>query len=224
MYPVHVSKHRRDRVMICEYQRQPRDRARPDRQGPLGEAASTARSSPPSACPTATPFIVTRNQILELDAKGAEVVSIPRPAYDCLSAKKMKDGKIHMVSSQGFFVKLDAAGKEISRFSIGRQRPAGLQRPLPAQGRGGRPRLQRQQGPRVRRLRQDDLGGRCPDPRLRRPPGQRQHPGGHSRRATTSSRSTRPARRSSATTSRAPRSSSIGASPCGPLRSDSEPE
>ena len=117
MYPVHVSKHRRDRVMICEYQRN-RVTER-DLTGKVffdkqvnGQIVSAER------LPNGHLFIVTRNQILELDAKGVEIASIPRPAYDCLSAKKMKDGKIHMVSSQGFFAKLDSTGREITRFNI----------------------------------------------------------------------------------------------------------
>ena len=118
MYPVHVSKHRRDRVMICEYQLN-RVTER-DLSGKVnfnkvvgGQIVSAERLT------NGNIFIVTRNQMLELDPKGAELRNIPRNAYDCLSAKKMKDGKIHMVSSSGFFAKLDENGREISRFSIG---------------------------------------------------------------------------------------------------------
>ncbi len=118
MYPVHVSKHRRDRVMISEYQgnrvteRDLTGKVYFDKRV-AGQVVSAER------LPNGNIFIVTRNQILELDSKGAEIRNIPRPQYDCLSAKKMKDGKIHMVSSTGWFYKLNASGKEIDKFSIG---------------------------------------------------------------------------------------------------------
>jgi hypothetical protein len=127
MYPVHVSKHRRDRVLICEYQRN-RVTER-DLTGKIvgmdrnvnGQIVSAER------LPNGHTFIVTRNQILELDAKGAEVVSIPRNAYDCLCAKRMKDGKIHMISSQGQFIRLDASGRELKKdFIQGVNAPLGF--------------------------------------------------------------------------------------------------
>ena len=118
MYPVHVSKHRRDRVMICEYQRN-RVTERDLAGTVLWEKQVNGQVVSAERLPNGHLFIVTRNQIFELNPKGEEIYNIPRPAHDCLSAKKMKDGKIHMVSSQGFFFKLESStGREISRFNI----------------------------------------------------------------------------------------------------------
>jgi HEAT repeat protein len=58
-------------------------------------------------------FIVCRNKISELDRSGREVVAINRPVNDVLTARKMRDGKIVIVSSQSSLVVLDSAGREL---------------------------------------------------------------------------------------------------------------
>jgi HEAT repeat protein len=57
-------------------------------------------------------FIVSRGRISEMDRAGREVLSISRPANDVMTARKMADGGIAIVSSQAALVLLDATGQE----------------------------------------------------------------------------------------------------------------
>jgi HEAT repeat protein len=63
-------------------------------------------------------FIVSRNQMIEVDRKGKEVSTINRNQHDIMAAHKLRDGQIAMVSSNGNFLRLDAAGKELKNFLI----------------------------------------------------------------------------------------------------------
>src|SRR5207248_2306555 len=63
-------------------------------------------------------LIATRNQILEVDRAGRDVVTITRPQTDVYSAGKTRDGKYVMVSTQGLVIHLDAAGKELKSFRV----------------------------------------------------------------------------------------------------------
>ncbi len=63
-------------------------------------------------------FIVTRNQLLEVDRSGKEVLSIQRTMHDVMAARKLRDGQIVLVSNQGYCARLDASGKESKRFNI----------------------------------------------------------------------------------------------------------
>lgn len=63
--------------------------------------------------PNGHTFVVARNQIVEVDRSGREVYSIARPSNDVMSAQKLRDGRIVVVSSQSQLVLLDAAGREI---------------------------------------------------------------------------------------------------------------
>jgi HEAT repeat protein len=58
-------------------------------------------------------FIVGRNRISEVDRSGREVAAINRPANDVMTARKMRDGKVVIVSSQSCLVVLDATGREL---------------------------------------------------------------------------------------------------------------
>jgi HEAT repeat protein len=61
-------------------------------------------------------FIVTRNQLIEVDRGGRELFNINRPFSDVMSAHKMRDGHIVMVSNQGSVHWLDSTGKELKNF------------------------------------------------------------------------------------------------------------
>ena len=57
-------------------------------------------------------FVVTRNQLVELDKDGKVASSLPRP-NDVCAAAKFRDGTIALLSNGGQFIHLDASGKEI---------------------------------------------------------------------------------------------------------------
>jgi HEAT repeat protein len=58
-------------------------------------------------------FIVTRNRISEVDRSGREVLGIDRPGNDVMTAQRMRDGKVAIVSSQSTLVLLDSTGREL---------------------------------------------------------------------------------------------------------------
>ncbi|MFL5240922.1 MAG: HEAT repeat domain-containing protein [Gemmataceae bacterium] len=71
----------------------------------------------PLACqrlPNGNTFVACQNQILELDRTGKEVVSIPRPSHDVMSAQKLRNGQIVLLTNNGSLTRLDATGKETS--------------------------------------------------------------------------------------------------------------
>jgi HEAT repeat protein len=70
----------------------------------------------PLACqrlPNGNTFIACQNQILELDKTGKEVVTIPRPSHDVMSAQKLRNGQIVALTNNGTLIKMDATGKEL---------------------------------------------------------------------------------------------------------------
>jgi HEAT repeat protein len=62
-------------------------------------------------------FIAARAQILELDRSGKEVLNLTRP-NDVMSAQKLRDGRIAVLSNRGNYQILDAAGKELKSFNV----------------------------------------------------------------------------------------------------------
>ncbi len=63
-------------------------------------------------------FIAGRNNLLELDRDGKEVLNQPRFNETILAALKLRDGHIAFVSYQGQYVRLDASGKELKKVHI----------------------------------------------------------------------------------------------------------
>ena len=63
-------------------------------------------------------FIVTRNQLLEVDRAGREVVKIDRPQMDVFSARRLNDGKIMVLSNTAQYQRLDRKGKQLSSCMI----------------------------------------------------------------------------------------------------------
>jgi HEAT repeat protein len=63
-------------------------------------------------------FIVTRNQIMEVNRDGKELMTINRN-WDIMGAKKLKNGQIVMFSNNSTAIFFDAAGKELKNFNIG---------------------------------------------------------------------------------------------------------
>jgi HEAT repeat protein len=62
-------------------------------------------------------FIATRNQLLEVDRSGKEVFTLNRNSWDIMSARKLRDGQIVMVSQSGCH-RLDASGKELRSYQL----------------------------------------------------------------------------------------------------------
>jgi HEAT repeat protein len=63
-------------------------------------------------------FILCRNQLLEVDAKGKEVFSHAYPQGYILGGRKFADGQMAFVTYQGWYVRLDATGKEVKTFNV----------------------------------------------------------------------------------------------------------
>jgi hypothetical protein len=63
-------------------------------------------------------FIACRGMLMEVDRLGREVFTCPRPANDIMTARKLRDGRIVIVSSTGTCVHLDASGKEVKSFRL----------------------------------------------------------------------------------------------------------
>lgn len=63
-------------------------------------------------------FIACRNQLLEVDRAGKEVLNIARFNEYLLAARKFPDGQIALLNNQGQYTRLDAAGKEAKGFHV----------------------------------------------------------------------------------------------------------
>jgi HEAT repeat protein len=63
-------------------------------------------------------LISTRNQVVEIDRGGREVLNLTRPQNDVMSAGKGRDGNLILITSQGTAVRVDASGKELSSFRL----------------------------------------------------------------------------------------------------------
>lgn len=105
-----------DRVLVAEYSGQ-----RVTERNLKGEVLWTKQltSWPLSAerLPNGHTFIVCRNQLLEVDRGGREVLAVSRP-NDVLSARKLRDGQVVCVLANRTVVWLDRAGKEGKSFVL----------------------------------------------------------------------------------------------------------
>jgi hypothetical protein len=63
-------------------------------------------------------FLVTRNQLLEVDRDGKEVSSHTRPGHDIMAAQRLRDGTTVLVTLNGQCVRLDASGAEVKSFPV----------------------------------------------------------------------------------------------------------
>jgi len=118
-YPVYGCLTRRDRVLVCEYNTNKVSER--DSKGKVHFERSTT-SSPVFAqrLPNGNTFIVTRNQLLEVDRTGRrDVKVITRLGYDIISACRHKDGTFSMISTSGACLKLDKEGRQTGSFTVG---------------------------------------------------------------------------------------------------------
>ncbi len=65
--------------------------------------------------------ITCRNQILEVDRSGKEILNLPRPQSDIMSAERLRDGSYLIATNQMTLIKVDRMGKEsnIIRLPLG---------------------------------------------------------------------------------------------------------
>jgi HEAT repeat protein len=64
-------------------------------------------------------FVVCRQQIMEFDINGKEVFSRQLPNLNWIvGGLKLPNGQVGLLSQQGEYVRIDAAGKEIKRFQV----------------------------------------------------------------------------------------------------------
>jgi hypothetical protein len=63
-------------------------------------------------------FLVGRGQISEVDRNGKEIYNHPRPAFDIICGKKLRNGHITYVTNQGLCVRMDASGKELKTIRV----------------------------------------------------------------------------------------------------------
>jgi hypothetical protein len=62
--------------------------------------------------PNGQRLLVARNQLVVIDRAGKEVFMHTRPAYDILTATRLRDGQFGLFTSNWQYLRLDAAGKE----------------------------------------------------------------------------------------------------------------
>lgn len=82
--------------------------------------------------PNGNTFIVTRNQLLEVDRSGREVFTYNRPFHDITAAQKLRDGQMICATSSGLCLRIDGAGKELKSFRIMGALPLGSIDALPS--------------------------------------------------------------------------------------------
>ncbi|HBI41825.1 MAG TPA: hypothetical protein DDY78_03085 [Planctomycetales bacterium] len=63
-------------------------------------------------------FIVCQNQLSECTRGGKDVYTITRPNSDVLSARKLRNNEIVVISNQGMVQRLDSTGKELKTFHV----------------------------------------------------------------------------------------------------------
>jgi hypothetical protein len=69
--------------------------------------------------PNGHTFLAGRNQLIELDKHGREVLTINRPSFDVACAARDRDGQIVLITTTGRCVRLDRTGKELKSFPVG---------------------------------------------------------------------------------------------------------
>jgi HEAT repeat protein len=105
-----------DKVLIAEF-----GGSRVTERNLKGEVLWTKQCQNPISCQrlrNGNTFIVTRNQMLEVNRDGKEIMTINRN-WDIMGAKKLKNGQIVMFTNQAHAVFFDAAGKETKSFHLG---------------------------------------------------------------------------------------------------------
>jgi hypothetical protein len=116
-YPVYGCLTRRNRALVCEYNVN-RVTERDSKGKILFTKNLTGQPVYAQRLPNGNTFIVTRNQLLEVDRSGNAVKTITR-SYDIVTAYRHKDGTFSMISSNGQCLKLDSSGRQTGSFTVG---------------------------------------------------------------------------------------------------------
>ncbi|HJT79536.1 MAG TPA: PQQ-binding-like beta-propeller repeat protein, partial [Gemmataceae bacterium] len=117
-YPIDAQVVGDDRVLIAEY-RNRRVTERDFKGEVKWEKSVNGIVQGVQRLPHDHTLIVTRNQILEVDADGKETFSHVRNGHDILAARRARTGEVVLVTLSGTCIRLDAAGNEVKSFPVG---------------------------------------------------------------------------------------------------------
>jgi len=119
-YPVYASKVRRDRVLVCEY----------NANKVVEYDVKTKKvfftkqlNTQPLFCerlPNGNTFIVTRNEMMEIDGKGTTVRNVARTGYDIVTGGRHKNGTYTLVTNNGTIIRYDKDFKQTGTTSTNR--------------------------------------------------------------------------------------------------------
>jgi HEAT repeat protein len=115
-YPMDARMIASDRVLIAEY-----SGGQVTERNTKGEILWTKRIQFPMACQrlaNGNTFIVTRNQLVEVDRSGKEAMTHARNANDIMAGQKLRNGQMVFVTNAGALVRLDSTGKEIKTINV----------------------------------------------------------------------------------------------------------
>ena len=117
-YPIDAQVVGNDRVLVAEY-RARRVTERSFKGEVLWEKTVNGILQGLQRLPNGNTFIVTRNQLLEVDREGKEVGGLERPSHDVMAARKLRNGEIILLTLAGMCVRVDAVGRELGHFPAG---------------------------------------------------------------------------------------------------------
>jgi len=123
-YPMDAQVIGNDRVLIAEYRGQ-----KVTERDLKGKVLWQKAVDMPTGCQrlaNGNTFIVSRLLLVEVDRKGREVFSYRPPNYLVVAARKMRNGQIAVVATDGSYRRLDARGKEVKSFPVGRLYTVGV--------------------------------------------------------------------------------------------------
>jgi hypothetical protein len=116
VYPMDARMIASDRVLIAEY-----SNGQVTERNTKGEILWTKRIPFPTACQRLTngnTFIVTRNQLVEVDRSGKEVLTHVRNTNDIMAGQKLRNGQMIFITNAGTLVRIDSTGKEIKTINV----------------------------------------------------------------------------------------------------------
>jgi outer membrane protein assembly factor BamB len=117
-YPIDAQVVGDDRVLIAEY-RARRVSERDFKGDVKWEKSVSGLLQGIQRLPNGNTFIVTRNQLLEVDRRGHEVAAAGREAHDIMAARKLRNGEVLVLTLAGVLQRLGADGKELGHFAAG---------------------------------------------------------------------------------------------------------
>jgi HEAT repeat protein len=117
MYPMDARVIGKDRVLIAEY-----SSSAVTERNFKGEVLWQKSVMYPTGCQrlrNGNTFIVTRNQLLEVDKNGKEVFTYSlKMGGEIAAAEKLRNGQIAMLLTTGTLVRMDARGKELKKRTV----------------------------------------------------------------------------------------------------------